>query len=56
MPMAQPMFLEPAFLAIVALLGAVCTISWRRSGSVWPAVMIHWLSVVAWKGLTETAL
>jgi len=56
LPMAQPMFLELAFLAIVALLGAVCTISWRRSGSVWPAVLIHWLSVVAWKGLTETAL
>lgn len=52
LPMAQPVFLEPGFLAIVALLGLVCTLVWRRSGSVWPAVMIHWLTVVAWKGLT----
>lgn len=50
LPMAQPVFLEPAFLAIVALLGLVCTISWRRSGSVWPAVAMHWATVVAWKG------
>ena len=50
LPMARPVFLEPAFLAIVALLGLVCTISWRRSGSVWPAVAMHWATVVAWKG------
>ncbi len=52
LPMAQPVFLEPGFLAIVALLGLACTLAWHRSGSVWPAVMIHWLTVVAWKGLT----
>jgi len=50
LPMARPVFLEPAFLAIVALLGLVCTIGWRRSGSVWPAVAMHWATVVAWKG------
>lgn len=52
LPMAQPVFLEPGFLRIVTLLGLACTLAWRRSGSVWPAVMIHWLTVVAWKGLT----
>ena len=51
LPMAQPAFLEPAFLAIVALLGLVCTLAWRRSGSVWPAVMIHWGTVVLWKAV-----
>lgn len=51
LPMAQPVFMEPAFLAIAALLGLVCTLAYRRSVSVWPAVMIHWLTVVAWKGL-----
>lgn len=55
LPTAQPVFLEPAFLATVALLGLICTISWRRSGSVWPAVVMHWATVVAWKGLTAPA-
>ena len=56
LPMAQPVFLEPAFLVMAALLGVVCILAYRRSGSIWPAVMIHWLTVVAWKGLTETTL
>lgn len=51
LPMAQPVFLEPAFLAIVALLGLACTIAWRRSGSVWPPVAIHWGTVVLWKAV-----
>jgi len=49
LPTAQPVFLDPAFLAVAALLGLVCTISAHRSGSIWPAVVIHWLVVVAWK-------
>ena len=51
LPMAQPIFLDPAFLAIAAGLGLACTISWRRSGSIWPPVAIHWAVVVMWKGL-----
>lgn len=47
--MAQPVFLDPVFLAIAALLGGVCTISWQRSGSVWPPVLIHWLTAFGWK-------
>ena len=50
LPMAQPVFADPAFLAIAAALGLACTISYRRSGSVWPAVAMHWAVVVMWKG------
>ena len=49
LPMAQPVFLDPAFLMITALLGLICTISYRRSQSIWPPVFIHWLVVVGWK-------
>ncbi len=45
----QPVFLAPGFLAIAGLLGLACTISVHRSGSVWPAVAIHWVVVVVWK-------
>ena len=51
LPMAQPVFLEPAFLAIVALLGLVCTVSYRTSGAIWPPVAIHWGTVVLWKAV-----
>ena len=52
LPMAQALFLEPGFLAITAMLGLACTIAYRASGSIWPPVMMHWLVVVGWKGLT----
>jgi predicted Abi (CAAX) family protease len=52
LPLAQPIFTDPAFLLIVGLLGGICTISWQRSGSIWPAVVMHWILVVAWKGFT----
>lgn len=54
-PTAQPVFANPAFLAITAALGLACTISYRRSGSIWPAVAIHWAVVMMWKGLTLSA-
>jgi len=49
LPTGQPLFLEPGFLAIAGLLGLVCTISVHRSGSIWPAVVMHWLTVIVWK-------
>lgn len=49
LPMAQPMFTEPSFLMLVAVLGALCTTLTHRSGSVWPAVLLHWIVVVGWK-------
>lgn len=52
LPMAQDLFLEPAFLAITALLGLTCTLAYRLSASIWPPVLIHWVTVVLWKGLT----
>jgi predicted Abi (CAAX) family protease len=55
LPMAQPAFLAPAFLIIAGMLGLVCTISWRRSGSIWPAVAMHWVVVIVWKGFTVPA-
>ena len=51
LPMGQDTFLHPAFLIIVASLGAICTISYRRSGSIWPAVAMHWMTVLIWKGM-----
>jgi len=51
LPMAQAIFLDWRFLIIAALLGLACTISWQRSGSLWPAIAIHWAAVVLWKAL-----
>jgi predicted Abi (CAAX) family protease len=53
LPVGQALLVNPAFLAIVAALGLVCTISYRRSGSIWPASLMHWGMVVVWKGLTS---
>lgn len=50
-PFAEPVFLKPGYLALVALLGLCCTISRLRSGSIWPSVVIHWGVVVIWKAL-----
>ncbi|MBR9824681.1 MAG: CPBP family intramembrane metalloprotease [Alphaproteobacteria bacterium] len=51
LPMGQPAFLDPAFLTLVAVLGVSCTVLYRRSGSLLPAVILHWLVVVIWKSL-----
>ena len=45
---AEGVFLNPAFLLIVTLLGITCAISYVYSRSLWIPVMIHWLTVVAW--------
>lgn len=49
LPMAQPVFLSPAFLVMTALLGGAASLLYRRSSSLWPAVILHWLVVIAWK-------
>ncbi len=51
LPFGRPEFLDPAFLGLVAWLGLACTLSRIRSGSIWPAVVIHWGIVVMWKSL-----
>lgn len=45
---AYPMFTNPVFLGLAALLGIACTITYLRSGSLWVPVAIHWLTVLAW--------
>lgn len=46
---ARSVFFDPAFLALAALLGLVCTLAYRRTGSVWPPVAVHWLTLMVWK-------
>lgn len=51
LPFARPEFVDPRFLSLVAWLGLACTLSRIRSGSIWPAVIIHWGVVVVWIAL-----
>jgi len=44
-------FVDPWFLLAVVALGLACTRLYWRSGSIWPAVVLHWLIVVGWKAL-----
>jgi uncharacterized protein len=46
-----PLFSDWRFLAVTAMLGIACTHLWRRTGSLWPPVMLHWAAVLVWKGL-----
>jgi predicted Abi (CAAX) family protease len=39
---------RPGFLAITAALGLACTVSVWRSGSILPAVAMHWAVVSGW--------
>lgn len=48
-PWSRSMFYRPAFLAIVFVLGLACTGAYHISQSVWPAVLIHWFTIVVWK-------
>lgn len=47
---AATLFRRIDFLALAATLGFVCAVLRRRSGSVWPPVVLHWAVVVAWLG------
>lgn len=42
-------FLDPAFLVVVTILGGTLVWMYRRSGSIWPGVVVHWLVVAGWK-------
>lgn len=46
---ADPMFLRPSFLACAASLGLGCGVIRWRTGSLWPAVAVHWLAVTVWQ-------
>lgn len=41
-------FFNPAFLALAALLGIICTVAYAFTGSLWVIVLIHWVVVVVW--------
>lgn len=47
-PEAKPIFLDPVFLVIVALLGITCGYSYVVSKSLWTPILIHWATVVVW--------
>jgi predicted Abi (CAAX) family protease len=49
-PQARGEFLRADFLVWTVMLGLGCAILRRRSGSIWPAVLLHWIAVVAWEG------
>ena len=51
LPGAQPIFLRPGFLFCAAILGGVCILMRYRSGSLWPAVLFHGLTVFLWQVL-----
>ncbi len=44
----NPTFMDWRFLCLTGLLGIVCTIVYLTTGSIWGAVVIHWLVVVGW--------
>jgi predicted Abi (CAAX) family protease len=48
MPKAT-MFLRPDFLACTAILGLGCALMRWRTGSLWPAVILHGGFVVVWQ-------
>jgi predicted Abi (CAAX) family protease len=50
LPGAAAAFLRADFLALAAVLGLLCALLRWRSGSIWTAVALHWLVVVAWQG------
>lgn len=47
-PAGLKTFLNPVFLLLAAILGLVCSIVYMQSGSLWTAIVIHWLVVVVW--------
>lgn len=45
---AVALFLDPAFLFIVAALGITCGYSYVISQSIWVPIIIHWATVTVW--------
>jgi uncharacterized protein len=43
-------FSDIRFLVVTAILGLTCAVLWRRTGSLWPPVLLHWIAVAVWKG------
>ncbi len=47
-PAAMSVFARPVYLLLATLLGIVCTAAYWISKSIWPPVLIHWVTVLAW--------
>ncbi len=47
-PVGCPTFMNPVFLVLAAIVGTACAIAYLLSGSLWPPVLIHWLTVIIW--------
>nr|WP_247711238.1 CPBP family glutamic-type intramembrane protease [Qipengyuania vesicularis] len=48
-PVWSELFLHPAFLACVAILGVTLAALRDASSSLWPPIFFHWAVVAAWK-------
>ena len=49
LPGAAYLFLRPDFLLCAAILGAACAFMRYRTGSLWPAVLLHAVTVFVWQ-------
>lgn len=49
LPKAAALFERPDFLACAGLVGLGCGVIRWRTGSLWPAVTLHWLMVTIWQ-------
>ena len=47
-PQGRQVFNDPRFLLQCTLLALACALAYGLSGSLWWAVLIHWLAVVIW--------
>jgi predicted Abi (CAAX) family protease len=47
-PEALGLFQSPAYLALTTLLGLTCTAAYLISRSIWPPVVLHWVTVLVW--------
>lgn len=47
------MMLNPFFLVAVALTGWACARLYWKTRSIWPAVALHWIVIMAWKALLD---
>jgi predicted Abi (CAAX) family protease len=46
--LGNPTFMDLRFLILTSLLGLVCSIAYLSTGSIWSAVLIHWIVVGSW--------
>jgi predicted Abi (CAAX) family protease len=47
-PQGRRLFNDGRFLLLTSLLGVTCVIAYQATGSIWPAVLVHWLVVLIW--------